>query len=485
VYYRYIRTELDFNILYSEPSKSIPNFPNMKKNSPKTKITSNQKRAEATRAVSSLSRARNDAETALHEIAMMLVDPKESAHVIPQRTPGRLGSAVFPVITTIESTGSNPMPNFGVVVRPSLTQPVAISRPNSVPQSKTTVNGSGAVLGNSQRVEGESPCSVYFKSQSDSANFSLLSAPLNSDLGATLNFAVSGADSKSVYFISLYRRVLGGAWTKLAQLTVGGGVATQAQAVGLNWDSIYIQYAIDAQPVNAQSNAALSYQFALIPTAGAMSCGAAYDELVMDVTYPDWGNVLNASKFARVVACDSLLSYHGSTLDDAGSIAVANIDDEIVLNEGESLYDYAAKQPFDSYDGRLASKGEEPGGGHWHYVPTSDEQLIVDYHTTEDENLPRGLFGVRGLKEGNIVRVKSYFVLNFYSQSPEYRMEIPKPITGFSPLLWLLRTEIPLVTCNDRHSFIKDARRILKRGAKIGHSVATDPIFLAALSALL
>jgi hypothetical protein len=210
-----------------------------------------------------------------------------------------------------------------------------------------------------------------------------------------------------------------------------------------------------------------------------MSCSPVYDERVMDVYNPQWASLLADSKRARVVACDVLVTYEGSTLDNAGSIAAGNVDGNLLLAEEQTLYSKITSLPFDKYRGRLASAGQAEGGAHWHYIPNHDDELSGDLRFLDGDS-PMGVIAITGLLPGQPVRIEAHYIVNFYSQLPQYSMRIPPPMSGFSPLLWILRTEVPLVSSNDTHKIVK----ALKRGVRNGVDFVTDPRVIKALSML-
>lgn len=412
----------------------------------------------------------------LDQIAETIVDPRRGPLVFPSRAPGRTGCATFPLVKRIQSSSLAPTPDMGVICRPSFDRPLMISRPNSVPYSSDTITGrltkefgGGAVL------EGLLPCNVIGET--------LDGYPANPLKTLTASATIQWSYDCTLYGPTLWQLDFmafdGSAWTWLDSQPVYAG-ATAGITSSKAWTLNYTQYSIRAYRV-AGPDSTLVCNFSLKPSVGTFSCSPSYDERVMDTFYPDWVGLLGDAKKARIVACDMLVTYEGSTFKNSGSIAIANADTDIVLDSGQSIYESVASRPFDKYRGRLASEGSAEGGAHWHFVPETDEEFLIS-----DIGLPgpQGICGISGIDEDQVIRIECHYCVNFYSELPQYKMVIPPPITGYSPLLWLLRSEIPLVSSNDTHQIVKSLRKGLRKGGKMGLNAATDPRVLKALSLL-
>jgi len=425
----------------------------------------------------------------LEKVAEHLVDPSSGPIVMPQRVPGRLGCATFPLVK--EFAFSDPGPEgteFSILVEPSFDQPLRISRKTIVGPSATPLLGEASTRGNALTCNGLQPCAIV--GQPDTLPDA--SGVLRTKMSLPLDIAVVGNWSFSASVPSKCPKVairlstqFGGVWTTAGVVNLGGGGLTSAAVTGSFGAIGSRPYSVEVIPANSSdSETRVSCQYELTPTTtSSWSCSPAYNEHVMDVFAPDWANVLNASKTAKIVACDCLVTYEGSALENAGSIAVANIDDDLVAAEDGSLYEALASLPFDKYRGRLASVGQAEGGGHWHFIPTSQEQLEP---AIPNGDVPVGAFGISGLQAGQVVRIECHFTVNFYSLDPGYKMIIPPPAAGMSLLLWQLRSEIPLCSSNDNHT-LKRLKVLARKGAqtaKKAGAVATSPEVVKVLGML-
>lgn len=444
------------------------------KSHPKNK---NEKKAAATRLAGKIMREGSD-QSHLEEVAARIVDPRLGPFLYPQMTPGRLGCATFPLVVELVSTAANPLPSFGAICKPSINEPFMVSDSGiSVVELAQDYTGNALQLGTARRAEQTSPCPTRGKALNDTF-ITLLSFPLRSAAGATFTFNIADVQSEAIWDFKLFA-LLAGVWFQIATVKAGGGLTSQASIAAIAWNPGYTDYGLRADLSSGSEFASLNYQYTLQRTAGTSTCTPAYNEAAMKIVQPAWSNLIAASKHLRVVACDMLITYEGSTLDNAGSIAIANVDESFTV-DSSSIYETVASLPFDKYRGRLASEGQTEGGAHWHYVPSSVNQLFSDGPGGMEEFDVSGVAGVQGLQQDQVVRIECHFTVNFYSQSPEYTMAIPPSISGLSPLLWLLRTEVPLVSSNDKHSITKSLSRNLKKGL----NVATSPEVLKLLSML-
>jgi hypothetical protein len=300
-----------------------------------------------------------------------------------------------------------------------------------------------------------------------------MALPLTSAAGATVTLSISNfvSDTPDTFSIKAYN---GASWSVLVSTVLGGPLPSTWEATGIAWTAAYTHYSF------GYGDTDFTCAYSILPTLGTVTCSPAYDEKTMDVYYPDWSALISDSTQFRVVACDMLVTYEGATIDNSGSLAIANVDDELYIEDDRSLYSTLASLPFDKYRGRLASEGQTEGGGHWHFIPSSDDQLSGDSVDARKDRLPRGLLGVAGYKNDQIVRIECHYMVNFFSHSPQYDMKFPPPITGYSPLLWMLRTEVPLVSSNDLHGIIKN----VKKGLGAGIDYLTDPKIISLLGAI-
>ena len=94
-----------------------------------------------------------------------------------------------------------------------------------------------------------------------------------------------------------------------------------------------------------------------------------------------------------------MVTYMGSSLDNAGQIAVCNADQGLPIVDGD-FYTACASRPFDTYNGRLASVGQNEGGAHWHYVIDDPVNLSMRDPAERPDNFMVGYFGIKGLEVG-------------------------------------------------------------------------------------
>ena len=412
----------------------------------------------------------------LEKVAEHFVDPALSPIVMPQRVPGRLGAATFPLVKEFSFPPSSLDSNFSILVSPDLSNPLRISRLPTVPEAVTSLIGNASYRSGTSNMTGLTPCDVVGQPYTDNtATGTLVSAPYGSAAGGTALFNISSQRGPTAN-VNLFFLTAAGSWSNVGNASIGGSEPTfLSQNVIIPPGCT--RYAVYVLPLNIANDYSshIVIDYAIVSTGGmTQTCSGTYNEHVMDTYFPHWDNVLAASRYAKVVACDCLVTYEGSTLDNAGSIAVANIEDDLHSIESGSIYEALASLPFDKYRGRLASVGQSEGGGHWHFVPTSEDQLEPAHAST---NIPVGAFGISGCLPEQVVRIECHYTVNFFSVDPGYKMVIPPPAAGLSPLLWELRTNVPLCTSNDSH-VLKRLKAGARKGAVVARkaqSAATSP----------
>jgi len=438
-----------------------------------------QKKEAAILAVRNLQSAPRDF-SHLESIAEHMIDPSSGAVIMPQRAPGRLGAATFPLVHEFLFNADTPEGSaFSIIAQPDLNDPLRISRLATVPDSADVISGTAYSTLGSRSMTGEQPCSVMGQWITGVGINAYLGVPLSSAVGGTFTLDIDVIGSAPKVEVAV-RTLISGAWSAATLLYVGGGGHGHDSVVIAVNATITTAISIILNDLEPGDSAGIQWQ--LTPLAATlMSCGAVYSELVMDSYQPDWAAVLKKAKYAKVVACDMLVTYEGSTLDNSGSIAVGNVDNELTIPKGSTMYDVIASLPFDKYRGRLASEGQTEGGAHWHFVPNSPEQLEPNVPQLD---IPMGIVGVNGISAGQVVRIECHYTLNFYSQDPSYKMVVPPSAAGLSSLLWHLRTEVPLVSSNDRH-ILKKLKSTARKGAKLGQKgmdLATSPEALKAMA---
>jgi hypothetical protein len=241
-----------------------------------------------------------------------------------------------------------------------------------------------------------------------------------------------------------------GPWeTASAAVPVAPG---QTVSWSVTWGSSNEYFTFDVQSANVPIDTppVSVANWTLVPTSPTtVTFNPNVDVFSLIEHHPDWDGLKNAARSMRVVAQDCLVTFEGSTLADNGSIAVCNSDEPLIFNS--SPYNSIASFPFDRYRGRLASKGETEGGGHWHYVPSDARQLLLQDIDESPTNLPTGYFGIAGCDPLQPIKVEMNIVVNFYTLDPSYPMKIRPALDDFIELLYMLRKEVPLCSSNDGH----------------------------------
>jgi len=422
------------------------------------------KLSEVTRIANSLAREVSDQNAGLY--ANALISPKETGPVIfPSPTPSRCGAALFPLV--VEVTVPT---DFGIVVRPSLTQPLSITSDAALADSADPIYGAMQIVNTSMvKLETDTPCKVQQQKVDG-----IIAMPLVTSAGATINVAASLQDTmKSGNYILHFMThdSVSGLWTTHPGVfnnsishQVVNIIANLVIATTIDYYSFSISGATPSVNVYL-----LNYNISV--NVGLVSCAPL--GFGLRVYMPDWGLVLQASQRARVVAMDCLVTFEGSSLNNGGSIAVCNTDDELSISS--NFYNTIASRPHDMYRGRLASEGETEGGGHWHYVPDSLEQLAMQDATaevTDPQQVPYGYFGIQGKSAGEVVRIEVHLMINFYSFDPSFVMSIQPPMTDFPALLYALRSQVDLVSSNDSH--LNKIKKLMKKGIRGGVKFSKD-----------
>jgi len=421
----------------------------------------------------------------LTKLAESYVDPGGVDPIVhPSPVPARAACAKYKYVTSVSGVGTE---SFGIVVKPDVDEPIQISSTGTRLESALPIVG---------RADGNSGGNgLYIPLDLDTNTPTVMhsteiggrpSIPLTSASGAILQLNINllgGAAveaQNSVHFDAWD----GSSWTTLQTVLVGGNKGISVSSANFNYGSTYMRYSLTSLRGNSPSGGPMTvkYGYGLAFQSGTTGTGnATADQFTMDVFAPDWDHLSNISDKFQIVAMDCLVTYEGSSLDNAGSIAVCN--SEQLLEPTTTWYDVVSSQPYDVYRGRLSSQGQAEGGGHWHYIPDDLEALSLDRR--DNSRVPTGYFGITGKEADQPVRIQVYFVVNFFTTDQSYALEIQKPITDVSPLLYYLRMQIPLVSSNDKH-ILKRIKSAALGGAKSIAKFAKDnPELVAAGMALL
>jgi hypothetical protein len=416
--------------------------------------------------------ARDAAEFNAGMYAGALVSPKSTGPVIfPSVCPSRCGAALFPLVVEVTTPSE-----FGIICEPSMEHPLRIAQGTVLTETNDVLTGTFSVAGTvCADLTMQTPCTVQAETIGGR-----VAVPFYSSAGTVLSLYIKlSSQASSGSFELSFSGWNGSAWVELSAVSNDTTASTIAMPAP-NWTSSYTFLTFNAIPTGSSAGKPLvtTWIYSMVPQ--SVGTCAPIGSFSMDTFVPDWATVLLASQRARVVAMDCLVTYEGSTLNNGGSIAVCNTDDQLTI--GESFYSTIASRPHDMYRGRLASEGETEGGAHWHFVPDSEEQLIMQDVASlgfiQRQN-PYGYFGIKGKTANEVVRIEVHIMLNFYSTDPSFVMSIQPPMTQFPALLYALRKGVPLVSSNDSHlsKLSKWFKKGLKKGidlSKLGLQFAKD-----------
>lgn len=393
----------------------------------------------------------------LSKYARAMVAPGQSSPLVfPSPAPQRAGAALFPLVFALEG-GVDVGENFGVIVNPN-TGAVLVSTNAAAPMDTSEINTSWG-FGNVGKLTGNGnlwkPTSSSYARSSNSTcrirpMFGKYAYPITAMAGppaatCTVHLTKTWGAPAARGQVWFHDTVLGG-WSLVMDqgLTIGkeylaaGASLTNIDAFALE---VYVPTGVN------EDQGGVGFQLSLDTFTRSVGCHPAPSEYQMIQKVPAWDGLLQQAEDVRVVAMDALCTYLGSSLENSGSVAVANVRGDL-LPSGNTWYDSIASLPYDKYLGRLASQGSSPGGAHWHYVPDDLKQ----FESSSTEMLyPSGYFGISGLKAGQTVKFECNVMINFYSQAPQYQMSITPAFGSFAALCSALRTDCPLVSSNDEH----------------------------------
>lgn len=433
------------------------------------------KKASVQAAISSL-RDRQMNTGQLEALAMNMVDPQNTQPLVfPSPVPGRCGTAHFPLV--VEVTPDAPeKTSLGIIARPSLERPLEISyqgvgfalASGLVNGHAITKHSDGNMDQSSDAYDDMSTCDLETEGFGDPVRWGFpLTTTANQAFTLVVNNVVVVKPHHATIAISCYGYD-GVTWNLIHTFTNLSEASDNGTQAALTYTSAYTHFSFSAVENVSGAPVRSTFDFSLRNNGSGWTCvpSGGYDENVMAPYAPNWAGLLANSAEQRVVAAACLVTYTGSTLNNSGVIAACNSDDH--LGMVRSYYDTCTSQPYDTYDGRLASVGGSAGGAHWHYVPDDPRDLIIHSNEPVEGQSMVGYFGIKGMAQGETVRVRLDLVVNFFSSDPSYKMVYQPAYTGFSELVRLLRQEVPLVTSNDDHvrKALKVARAVAKKAAR-------------------
>lgn len=412
----------------------------------------------------------------MRKYAECLVGTEDCEPVIfPAPVPGRSGVARFPLVVDI--SGADYVGKGGdilLVARPDMSKPLQISKGAAVAEDAISKYGhvSMEARGNNGPTWIEGQDGGCFSIADERGGLRCLA--LTSAAGATLsfNFNIHENDGFGDIFAKAWD---GSAWVTLGSPVPVSSYTPTAVISGVTYSPAYTHFTFTYEGAWRGN---LYATWRITPTVGTTSCGPIASTTVMDTFVPPgFDEFTNSVESFRVVAMAARVTYRGPILENAGMIAVCNADP--LFSFASDPYATIASRPFDVYDGRLTD------GAHWHYVP-DDAAWLSDRHNFAQPTGMAGFFGISGLNTdagGGALRVRLDVVVNFFSLSPQYRMEYQPAYRGFSELLHLLRTEVPLVSSNGAVDKLKKLAK--DKGKQAAQFAIDNPALIAKALAML
>lgn len=404
--------------------------------------------------------------------------------IMPSPVPGRAGVARFPLIVDIlGSTYASVGGSLMIVAKPDVNDPLEITNV-TVPTSDTDQYVGYAEIAQGGSVRG--PSLLTADRTGDDAKIrpewigEYLAIRCVVTGGAAGQLTVTAAFS--YLNVSTNLRVVGWdgtAWILVGQISVNPGVSeysftTAASSYLANMTHFTFTLAGNAGGVRP----AARFNWGVVPSVACQQSDGS-NMSVMTVHKPlKLTEFLDSVEFAEVQHMSCRVTYRGSTIDNAGMIAAANIVDNFALS-GDAYGDISSR-PFDVYDGRIEH------GAHWHYVPSNAQTLADSKYHQPDRTIPPpcGFFGIAALNgDSGALRVRVDMVISFFSTEPQYTMEYQPPYAGVSELLHLLRTEVPLVSSNG--SVAKLRRAAAKHAKQAANYAINNPDKMAEAFGLL
>lgn len=408
----------------------------------------------------------------LEAIAQHLVDPGHSESLVyPSQTPGLAGSVTYPLI--VEVTG---LSDFLVRVKPSLYDPLLITSRFGIASSATPVAytsrwkydaGGASVLG----TFGE----YYVGGQYTGGK---LAIPLRPTTNCDVLFYIAISQAEYVKAGSLVvesASLVGGipTWTKILTtdeyFTDGRVLTTPLYTLATTVIALRASYVTSVSGTETLLPCTLDlvvYKSSMLQswTPSALPIANLFQAYA-----PDWKSLIGSAERVSIPACDALVTYQGSTLENQGAIIACNLQEDLGL-VGD-WYSTLSVRKYDKYEGRLASEGQTEGGAHWHCLHDS-----LDAYALHDGNerfpVPKGYIAVKGMNANQVVRVHVNITINYRTQDPSFSMRLQPYWGEFSMLLYMMRADVPVVSSNDAH--VKKLLRLLRSAAGKAAKYAMD-----------
>jgi len=430
-------------------------------------------RRQAAEVNASMERYSKSRASMIQKMALSYIDPRsQSPFIFPSFAPVRTGAATFPLVFGLRA-GVDVPSEGALIVSPTLT-PALYSTTAEYPYSTETVytnwtynpwhtqgpsynwkdvtwsRGDGSVQ--ALHTYGGYPAfELYAKDLPGTSFVNYNMTRTRSDPSTKVELFLWNSDSNSWYATGSILSDTAGVVNTLTLANYGTGPYT----------AFRLQATADGPPACSDDVEVLLW---IVPSGVELTCSPPTpNSFVMAPETPDWDSLFSDSEWFRVVAVSALVTYEGPLLTNGGSMGVCNTDEDLIPTT--TWYNAVTSQPFDVYKGRLAPMGASPGGGHWHYLPSTVNEFSL---LQQDYEGCKGVFAWSGFTDG-ILRVQIDIVVNFHSKKPQYSMSIPPPFDGISSALYLLRKEIPLVSSNDTHTekITKHLKRVLTNLDKV------------------
>lgn len=405
--------------------------------------------------------ARNQVDYVQKSLEQLVAPDYHDPIVFPAPAPSRAGSARYPIVVDFEASATRT--DFGIIVKPSLENPISYTVATAKPESKdeydVEILSEDDVVKSINGVRSGEEINSEINYQAD-----LLLVPITS-AGSTFfsaQFVRTSGNVNGFYNLALLT------WdgTTLVSLTSQSlsAYAPNPPAIGGLVLAASVTH-IGFRTTGVRGTATFGCKISGI--VGTLAHGSGQN--VMTKAGPNYSTLLSVAKRYRIAAMDATLTYTGAVLENAGVVAVAAVDSSmaaVATPTGCSYYRAITERPFDVYNGRLASEGETEGGAHWFYAPDDVQALSMHSSDVPAEahfDIPAGIFGVEGMRSDGKFTLTVNIIINFYSEDPQHKMEIQPAIALFNVGLSAIRRHVPLVSSNDSH--IKKLKKTISGGA--------------------
>lgn len=424
-----------------------------------------QKQARARQALADIKSEALVSEKELYSYAEHMIDGiKTGSRLFPSLIPERAASARLPLV--VELNGST---DYGIIVTDSPNNPLRVTTSTGISEGAITAYGT-AVYAAESGVSWGGPSKIAWEAYSPTSSHDIDVIGTKAPIGGYLELPFLSTSSPTMTVSWKYYgeepALVTIVFSDSGRGSTGTTVTNSMAAPGLNYTATGVIVPTSRNWFNVSCDKPGRVSFEVMATAGTWTPSPASYIGNMTEYRPNGLEQIMEDSFAlNVVAMDLLVTFEGSSLNDQGSIAVCNASQPLQIVD--SFYETVASMPYDKYYGRLAAKGDDPGGAHWHYVP-SDIRALELQPTAELRPTSYGYVGIKGCAADQPIKVVLSLLVNFSTLLPGYSMDLRPSAHGFLDFLWLMRTEVPLVSSNDNHlkKLLSFAKRKAKQGVK-------------------